>query len=147
MSLIRYQEPWNLLNQLQKDINNAFSGIAGGDSSSVTADWIPAVDITEYADRFELEVDLPGIDVKDVDITLDNNVLTLAGERKQEKSVGDQESLNHRRERGNGRFYRRFILPDTVDEGGVKASGRNGVLQISIPKQPKAQPRKIKVAS
>ena len=147
MSLIRYQEPWNLLTQLQKDINSAFSGIATGDSSSVTADWIPAVDITEYADRFELEVDLPGIDVKDVDITLDNSVLALSGERKQEKPVDQSETLNHRRERGAGKFYRRFILPDTVDAGAVKATGRNGVLQINIPKQPKAQPRKIKVVS
>lgn len=146
MTMLTYQEPWSLLSRLQRDINDAF-GAVSGDSSSVTADWIPAIDITEYPNRFELQVDLPGVDVSEVEITLEAGVLTLAGERKLEKPADEQAVLNHRRERGLGKFYRRFILPDTVDADGVQASGHNGVLQISIPKQPKAQPRRIQVAS
>jgi len=149
MSMIRYQEPWDLLTRLQGDINQVFNSFAGNDSSSVTADWIPAVDITEYGDRFELEVDLPGIDSKEVDITLDNGVLILSGERKQEKAVeeGPGSAVSRRIERGSGKFYRRFIVPDTVDADGVEATSENGVLRIKIPKQAKAQPRRIQVAA
>lgn len=147
MDIRNYQEPWGMLNRLQREINDAFNSTVSGDSSSATADWVPAVDITEYANRFELQVDLPGIDVSDVEITLEGGVLTVAGDRKLEKPADDQAILNHRRERGLGRFYRRFILPETVDAEGVKATGGNGVLQINIPKQPKSQPRRIKVGA
>lgn len=145
MALVRY-EPWNLLARLQEDINRTFSDWAGDETSAATADWIPAADVEEYADRFELFVDLPGVDSKAVEITLEAGVLTLSGERRVERST-DELISRHRRERGTGRFHRRFILPDSVDAESVKARERNGVLEITIPKQAAAQPRRIEVAA
>ena len=147
MATIRY-EPGSVVSQLQSEINRMFGNLQDGDSSSATAEWMPAVDIREFTDRFELLVDLPGVDPKGVDITLDNGVLTLAGERRDERSTrgNDQEELQqHRVERRLGRFHRRFILPDTVDTENVSATGRNGVLEISIAKHAKAQPRRITI--
>ena len=149
MATVRY-EPWAVISQLQNDINRAFGNLNDAESSSATAEWIPAVDVAEYADRFELLVDLPGVEPQSVEITLDNGVLTLAGERRDEKRVsgGSQDApLQQRTERRQGRFYRRFILPDTADAENVKAVGRNGVLDISIAKHARAQPRRITVAS
>jgi|SRR5688572_22446506 HSP20 family protein len=146
MNLMRY-EPWNLVTQLQDEINRVFSNAATADSSAATAAWVPAVDINEYTDRFELYVDLPGVDPDKVEITLEEGVLTLSGDRIDDFRKEGEEALRTRVERGHGRFYRRFILPDTADADGVKATGRSGVLAISIPKQAKALPRKIKVAA
>jgi len=144
MALVRH-EPWSLMARLHDDINRTFNDWTGDESSAATADWIPAADIEEYDDRFELFVDLPGVPANEVEITLEAGVLTLAGER---GSFRSGESVLHaRRERGIGRFYRRFILPDTVDAERVKARERDGVLEISIPKHAKALPRKIKVAA
>jgi len=148
MAIMRY-EPWTVVSQLQNEINRVFGNLNDGESSSATADWMPAVDIKEYADRFELLVDLPGVDPKQVEITLDNSVLTLSGERREEQSVernGKGALQQQRTERRLGRFYRRFILPDTVDAEKVSATGHNGVLAISIAKHAKAQTRRISVS-
>src|ERR1700730_8472203 len=147
MATMRY-EPWAVVSQLQNEINRVFGSLNEADSSSATAEWAPAVDVREYQDRFELLIDLPGVDPKAVDITLDNGVLTLAGERREEKKAGDgpqQEELQRRTERRTGKFHRRFILPDTASAEHVNATGRNGVLEISIAKHAKAQPRRITV--
>jgi HSP20 family protein len=147
MAISRY-EPWAVVSQLQNEINRVFGTLNEGESSSATAEWIPAVDVREFADRFELLVDLPGVDPKQVEITLDNSVLTLSGERRDEPAVdknGQGLFQQQRTERRLGRFHRRFILPDTVDAEKVTASGRNGVLSISIAKQAKTQPRRISV--
>jgi HSP20 family protein len=147
MAIARY-EPWAVVSQLQNEINRVFGNLNDGESSSATADWMPAVDVKEYVDRFELLVDLPGVDPKQVEITLDNSVLTLTGERRDELSVerkGQGDVQQQRTERRLGRFHRRFILPDTVDAEKVTASGRDGVLAISIAKHAKAQPRRIAV--
>jgi HSP20 family protein len=110
--------------------------------------WTPAVDIHEFGDRFELYVDLPGIDPAKVELTLQNGLLTIAGERTEQISAKRGEEYQFRRgERGQGRFYRRFVLPDTVDSDKVKASGKNGVLTITIPKQAQAMPRRIQIAA
>jgi HSP20 family protein len=147
MAIARY-EPWTVVSQLQNEINRVFGNLSDGDSSSATADWMPAVDVREYLDRFELLVDLPGVDPKQVEVTLDNGVLTLSGERRDEQAVennGKAELQQQRRERRLGRFHRRFVLPDTVDAEKVTATGRDGVLAISIGKHAKAQPRRISV--
>ncbi len=144
MSLVRY-EPWRGMDQLQDEINRLFSSWSNNESSGATADWVPSVDINEFDENFQLHVDVPGVDPKDVEITLDGGVLTIAGERRFEKS--DESMLRRRTERAYGRFYRRFMLPDTVDADKVKATDRHGVLEITIPKQAKAQPRRIKVAA
>ena len=147
MAVMRY-EPWGVVSQLQNEINRVFGNLSDADSSSATSEWSPAVDVREYSDRFQLLLDVPGVESKDVEITLDNGVLTVSGNRTEEKTVGSngvEQPQQQRIERRLGRFYRRFILPDTADAENVNASGRNGVLEIVIPKQPKAQPRRITV--
>jgi HSP20 family protein len=121
---ISRNEPWTVVSQLQNEINRVFGNLNDGESSSATADWMPAVDVKEYADRFELLVDVPGVDPKQVEITLDNGVLTFSGERRDEQTVeknGRGELQQQRREGRLGRFHRRFILPDTVDAEKVTA--------------------------
>jgi HSP20 family protein len=143
---ISRNEPWTVLNQLQRHLNQYFDGDPTANSnasSSATADWIPAADIDEYADRFVLKLDIPGVDANEVEITLEQGVLAIGysgeGRSGKRRTVGASE-------RPMGRFHRRFAFPETADANGVKAAGKNGVLQITIPKQPKAQPKRIKVA-
>jgi HSP20 family protein len=146
MTALRY-EPWSVVSQLQNEINRVFGNLSDADSNSATSEWSPAVDVREYADRFQLLLDIPGVEPKDVEITLDGGVLTVSGSRTEEKDVGGSgsEPQQQRLERRLGRFYRRFMLPDTADGENVTASGRNGVLEVVIHKQPKAQPRRIAV--
>lgn len=147
MAVSRY-EPWNVISHLQNEVNRVFGNLNEADGNSATSDWSPAVDVREYGDRFQLLLDVPGVEPKDVEITLDGGVLTVSGQRMEEKAVGSKgvdQPHQQRLERRLGRFHRRFILPDTADADNVNASGRNGVLEISIPKQPKAQPRRITV--
>jgi HSP20 family protein len=147
MAVLR-DEPWSVVSQLQNEINRVFGNLSDAESNSATSDWSPAVDVREYPDRFQLLLDIPGVEPRDVEITLDSGVLTVSGTRNEEKAVGASETAQpqqQRIERRLGRFHRRFILPDTADGENVKASGKNGVLEIVIPKQPKAQPRRITV--
>ncbi len=149
MALVRY-EPTRLVSRLQDEFDRVFRVLSSAeDSSGATSAWIPRVDITEYTDRFELAVDLPGVDPDKVDITLEDGVLSIAGERAPPAHRGPNADgeTRMRVERGHGRFHRRFVLPETVDGERVQASGRNGVLEITIPKQAKALPRRIKVAA
>lgn len=105
--------------------------------------WLPAVDIREDEHEFELHLDLPGVDAKAVEVTLDGHTLTIKGERKRE---ADEEGVRYaRKERVHGPFERRFSLPDTVDEQGIHASGEHGVLRVVLPKKLSAQPRRIDV--
>lgn len=145
MQMVRYN-PWGV-GELQNEINRLFSNWGDSESSAATAGWVPTVDIQEFDNRFQLFVDLPGVEPGAVDITLDNGVLTISGERNFPQVPEGEQMINRRTERGQGRFHRRFILPETVDAEKVKASDRHGVLEISIPKQAKAQPRRIKVAA
>jgi HSP20 family protein len=147
MAVLRY-EPWNVVSQLHNEINRVFGNLNDAEGSSATSEWTPAVDVREYSDRFQLLLDVPGVDPKDVEITLDSGVLTVSGNRPEERVVGTNEAeqpQQQRIERRLGRFHRRFILPDTADAENVNASGRNGVLEIAILKQPKSQPRRITV--
>ncbi|TXH02845.1 MAG: Hsp20/alpha crystallin family protein [Nevskiaceae bacterium] len=142
MTALRFN-PW----ATQRDWFNEFSkyfDVAGQDGSSgATADWAPPVDIEEYKDKFVIYADVPGVDPSSIDITLEKGVLTLTGAREQRVSGDDVQS--RRAERASGRFFRRFALPDTVDGDSVSASGKNGVLEIVIPKRAQAQPRRIAV--
>jgi HSP20 family protein len=147
MSLSRY-EPWNVLTQLHRQLDRAFdaqaSAAADGSENSATADWAPSTDIAEFADRWVLQLDVPGVDVNAINITLERGVLSVSGERAKDAEQG-REAQGRRIERPQGRFHRRFTLPETIDTESVSATGRNGVLQITIPKQPKSQPRRIEV--
>ncbi|MGH8397889.1 MAG: Hsp20/alpha crystallin family protein [Gammaproteobacteria bacterium] len=144
MNVTRY-EPWGLMNQLHNEMNRLYRLDPGvdGDANVSATDWVPAVDIKEEPNRFVIHADVPGVDTKDIEITMEDGTLTLKGERKSETR---EEHDGYRRvERVSGQFFRRFTLPDTADSEGVSAHGNNGVLEISIPKQPKAQPRRITV--
>ena len=148
MAIVR--DPWALLNQVQKEMNKMFESRFGelqpGDNSSVvTSSWTPAVDIKEDEKQFVLYADLPGIDPKNIEITMEQGVLTIKGERPAPE--GENYANFKRVERAYGTFYRRFSLPDTADPEGIQAAGRNGVLEISIPKHARVQPRKISVQS
>ena len=151
MALVRY-EPWNLLDRLQREFNlqNLFDPYAreveGEDNSNVvTSHWRPAVDIKEEEDRFVIYADLPGVDPEDIEITMEQGVLTLKGERSEETT---KEREGYKRvERVNGSFYRRFSLPDIADAERIEAKGKNGVLEITLPKQEKAKPKRITVKS
>jgi HSP20 family protein len=144
MALVQYQ-PWSLINQLHQDIDSLFSRAERSDTSAATADWVPATDIAEYADRFELTVDLPGVDVRAIELSLSDGVLSVSGERSEIKAANGDTPVRHRQERAVGRFHRRFILPDTVDAENVRAKGDNGVVHITIPKTPAVQPRRIAI--
>jgi HSP20 family protein len=144
MTLIRYQQPWTLMNEFRRELDRVFDGqIARTDGEPVVADWLPAVDIKEEAERFVLHADIPGVDPKDIDITMEDGVLTVRGERKSE--TRDSQDGWRRVERVSGQFFRRFSLPDTADAEAISARGVNGVLEIVIPKQAKVQPRRITV--
>jgi len=144
MSLVRYNNPWNLLNNLQRElydpaVNNSYSD----DASVATANWTPSVDISENDKAFTLLADIPGVNPDNIDISMEKGVLTIKGERNSE-SV--EEGENYRRvERQNGQFYRRFTLPDSADADKIEAKSTHGVLRITIPKQEVAVSRRIEV--
>ena len=146
MSSVMRPDALGVMPRLQGEINRLFGYAQENDSSSATAGWIPPVDIHEYDDRFELYVDLPGVDPSDVELTLDGGILTLSGERREQFAGNKGETAKaQRRERGQGYFHRRFVLPETVDGEKVNAAGKNGVLTVTIPKQAKAMPRRIQI--
>jgi HSP20 family protein len=125
------------LRLFQDSINRLFS-----DQSSARP-WAPPVDILETENDLILKADLPGMDLKDIDIQLENGTLTLKGERKFEKEENNKGF--HRMERSYGSFVRYFTIADTVDSEHVKAEYNNGVLTVTLPKKEIAKPRAIKV--
>ena len=150
MAITRY-EPWGILNDFQKEINNMFKHRYGvvrrddDDTQVVTSDWVPAVDVKEDDDKFTILVDVPGVDTGDIEVTMEKGVLSIRGERHTES---EQEHDGYKRiERARGTFYRSFALPDTADAENITARGKNGVLEIVIPKHARVQPRKIAVES
>jgi HSP20 family protein len=148
MNVTRF-EPWSLINRLHRDLGYldqiAARGFGFGQENGeqTVADWVPAIDIIEEKERFVLRADLPGVSASDIDISMDKGLLTISGERRQEKS--EQAEGLHRVERATGRFYRRFSLPETVDADGIAAKSVNGILEVAIPKQPHVQARRIAV--
>ncbi len=148
MSLIKY-EPYSLLDQLQREFlrssNFSYSQDSSNDDNSniEVSDWRPAVDIKEEKDRYVIHADLPGVQAKNIDITMEDGILTLKGERATNK---EEEHEGYKRvERVYGTFYRRFSLPDTADTDRIEAKSKDGVLEIVVPKQEKVQPRRIEV--
>ena len=145
MTLLRH-EPWSLLGQLQKELERSFDlSRPEGEGAVVTSEWTPAVDIKEEKDRYVLFADLPGVKPEEIDVTMENGVLAIKGERETEAKA-HREGYK-RIERSYGTFYRRFTLPDSADAAGISAKSICGVLQIDIPKKAALQPKKINVTA
>lgn len=133
---------------LTRDINNFFehflkSGSPDDASFVDTGSWAPAVDIKEEKECFLVIADIPGVKKEDIHISLENNILTIQGERNFEKK--ETKENYSRVERTQGQFYRRFSLPQTADENKISAKCKNGVLEISIPKKKMALEKRIEV--
>src|SRR5262250_1238933 len=137
-------EPFRGASALQDQINRLFGDVFEGPSgeSSLTT-WAPPVDIYETEHELVVQADLPDVDPKELDIRVENNVLTIRGERKFEKKVSEENYL--RVERTYGAFSRSFSLANTVNSEAIKADYQNGVLTLSIPKREEAKPKQIKV--
>jgi len=144
--MTRY-EPYGLLNQLQREVNRLFNGDVLAPSEQEVAfagDWVPPADVAEEAERFLIKMDVPGVNPAEIEITMENGVLSVKGSREAEtKEAGE----GYRRvERVRGAFLRRFALPDTAEPEKISAKTQNGVLEIVIPKGDKAKPRRISVS-
>ena len=135
MSLIRY-EPFGLFEPF-------FSGKTGGAFDAFANHWRPAVDIKEEDERFVISADLPGVEPQDIEVTAEDGMLTLKGERNIETK--EEEDGYRKVERRRGAFHRCFSLPEGVSPEQIVANGKNGVLEIVIPKQEKIQPTRIAV--
>ena len=144
MRTIARWEPFRAVTTLQDQINRLFNDTfeRTGDESNLSA-WAPAVDIYETEQELVVKADLPDVDPKDLDIRVENNILTIRGDRKFEKKVNEENYL--RVERSYGSFARSFTLANTVDSDAIKAEYQNGVLTLSIPKKEEAKPKQIKV--
>jgi len=145
MSIVKY-DPFRELRSLQDEMTRLFTGVApaGFNREEMTRGaWAPSVDIYEDKDRLILEAELPGMNREDFDISVENNVITLSGERKFEKKTeGDN---YHRVERSYGSFTRSFTLPQTVTAEGATADFENGVLHVSLPKREETKARRIEI--
>jgi HSP20 family protein len=145
-NIARYK-PSSLLQQLHRlsqEWDQLFEPNYSEDNSLVeTSHWAPCVDIKEEPSRFVLYADIPGVDPKNIEITMENGVLTIKGER---MSLREEKKAGYTRvERSQGTFYRRFALPDTANPEEISAKGKHGVLEIIIPKRETAKSKKIKV--
>ncbi len=141
MSITHHQH-WGHVNRLQQAFDRLLND-EGDQSNVVTSQWTPRVDIREVDKRFAILADIPGVDPKDIEISMDKGILSIRGERKAERQQDNGKVK--RSERSYGAFYRRFALPDSADADGISASGKHGVLEISIPKKPETTPRRINV--
>jgi HSP20 family protein len=137
--------PFRAMSSLQDQINRVFNQAfeRRGEESNLTS-WAPAVDIYESEHELVVKADLPDVDPKDLDIRVENNILTIRGERKFEKNVSTENYL--RVERAYGTFSRSFVLSNTVNTEAIKAEYQNGVLTLHIPKREEAKPKQIKVS-
>ncbi len=147
-NILRYRSPSLLhqLHRLSQEWDQLFDSSHQPieDSSMVeTSHWAPAVDIKEEPARYVLFADIPGVDPKDIEISMENGILTIKGERA-ETHIEESEGYT-RIERSKGSFYRRFALPDTADADKITAEGKHGVLRVLIPKRDKTAAKKIKV--
>ena len=149
MAIVRW-EPFRDLMTVQERMNRIFDEAFRGaparseDDWALGGTWAPAVDIYEQDGTLVLKAELPGIDPKDVDVRVENNVLTLHGERKFENEV--KRDQYHRVERAYGTFSRSFTLPSVVDTANIKAEFKEGLLRVVMPKREEAKPKQISIA-
>lgn len=146
MTLVRW-DPFRELEDMSDRLNRVFtrsaSRTSGGKEQLTVADWVPTVDISETDGEYLIKAELPEVKKEDVKVTVEDGVLTLQGMRHQEKE--EKGKKYHRVERSYGSFVRSFTLPESVEEGGVKAEYKDGVLSLHLPKTEKVKPKAIEV--
>ncbi len=148
MALVRW-DPIREIDSLQGEMNRLFSSFfdtpttRGGNGNAGARRWMPAMDLVETGEHFVLKADLPGMTENDVNIELENNVLTVSGERKTEHE--EKHEGYYRIERSTGAFSRSLTLPEGIDADAVTATFDNGVLEVRIPKPAQAQPRRVQI--
>ena len=146
MAISRYREPASLfgLQRLNRILDEAFAGLPFQEQGNViTSTWFAPTDVSEDQNALRITMELPGVDPSDVRLSLESNILTIRGEKKQQTEDNDERV--HRFERTYGMFERTFALPNTVDPEKIEARYENGVLLVSIPKAERAKPREIRV--
>ncbi len=145
MAVIRW-DPFRDLNTLQDRMNRLFEEANRGgraDEPTATTSWSPSVDVFETEESIVVKAEVPGVDPKEIELSLENNVLTLKGDRRFEKETKDENY--HRIERSYGGFSRSFSIPALVEEAAIKADYKEGVLTIVLPKTEKARPKQIQI--
>ena len=147
MAIIRW-DPFRELAVVQDRMNRLFEDAWGGrtrrpDEDFVSGSWMPSVDVRETKDALELNIEVPGIEPKDVGVGVENGVLTIKGSRNFEKA--SEGETYHRIERAYGSFERSFTLPTNVDTERIQARYRHGVLQLTVPKREEAKPKSISI--
>jgi HSP20 family protein len=148
MALVKW-DPFRELEEMSERLNRMIArpssnqAVGQGREVMTVADWTPTVDISETEAEYAIKAELPEVKKEDVKVTVEDGVLTIQGERKQEKE--EKGKKYHRIERSYGRFVRSFTLPDTVDEGKVRAEYAEGILNLHLPKSEKAKPKQIDV--
>jgi len=145
MSIVRY-DPFRDLRTLQEEVNRLFTGSMprGFDDEGIARGaWSPSVDIYENKEQIVLEAELPGMKRDDFDLSVENNIITLRGQRQFEKQ--DESDNYHRVERSYGSFTRSFTLPNTVSAEGANAEYKNGVLRVTLPKREETKARRIEI--
>jgi HSP20 family protein len=147
MALVRWK-PFRDMVSIQDEMNRLFDDFFGGVPSRFVGDWsssewTPSVDISETKDEIVVRAEVPGMKKDDIKITLQDNVLTLTGERKQEKK--EKETNYYRMERAYGSFVRSFNLPTVVQADQIKASYKDGILSITLPKAEEVKPKQIPI--
>jgi HSP20 family protein len=147
MALIRW-EPAREINSLQQEMNRLFNTFfdapSAGNAGSTARRWVPAMDLVETDDHFVLRADLPGLSSGDVELSLEDNVLTISGERKAEHE--ERREGYYRVERATGSFSRSLTLPEGVDGDAIAATFEHGVLEVRIPKPEQRKPRKLQIS-
>jgi HSP20 family protein len=149
MAIVRF-EPFRdqvtFQDRLSRIFDDAFRASRGASEEewALGGSWAPSVDIYEHDGNLVLRAELPGIDPKDVDVRVENNVLTLSGERKLDSEV--KKESYHRVERSYGAFSRSFTLPNVVDTDKIKAEFKDGMLRLVLPKKEEAKPKQISIS-
>lgn len=146
MAYLATRRPVNNLFNLHNQIGRVFGDLLSSndrESTEKNSSWIPTVDISEMDSGFEIHAELPGVDQKDVQVSVTDNLLTIKAEKNQKQEIENQSY--HRVERRYGTFQRSFTLPKHVDTGNIKADYKNGILTLTIPKAEAAKPKKIQI--
>jgi len=144
MSIVRF-DPFRDITSFRDDINRLFARSFGDDGVAGTRTWAPAVDVFETKDAVVLKAELPGLTAEDVDVEIDDNVLTVSGERTFKDTV--EEGRFYRLERSYGRFSRSLTLPQGIKADSVSATFADGVLEVTVPKAEEVKPRKVTIGA